>query len=284
VSEAEMRAYLEHFHDVYREVATTKLPEDLRSRLARFSQLSRGYLGYVSTQFGAGFEYIDEPGLKVIRGSSRIEDLVFDAPRALRGTGPMFKIGGSALFSLSDLTLDGGFPVRLVSERASVRLLRMRARAGYWVRNVEWVEMFGDRSSKFWSVEMATRRALEELLTSAVDVREMERRDLDLGTYLQRYRQHHVLLLGDFHGGRERLTGLGSEIDKMGYVPILADQIPDISEQSLRQKILGLLLACRFVIVEDSTAAGQLNELALLPALLCAPVLFPDDRGDHSRL
>ena len=280
VSESEIRAYLETFHNVYVDVATSKLPEDLRNRLARFSQLSRGCLGYVSTQFGAGYEYIDRPGVHITRGSSRIEDLLFEAPKALRSVGPMCKIL-NASWTLAYLTLEGAFPLRLVGDDSSVRLIRIRAKTGRWVHDIEWAEIFGCRSSQFWSAEMATRRALEELLVGTVDVREMERRSLDLGSFLSRYRQQHVLVLGNFRSGRDQLTTLRSHLDDLGYIPVLADEIPDIREQSLKQKILSLLIACRFIVVEDSTPAGQLFELSYADIAKVVTVVLRQS-GQHS--
>lgn len=114
----------------------------------------------------------------------------------------------------------------------------LRAAAGQWRRDIEWTELYGNRTAEFWSQVAATRRALEEVLTAVVDVREMERRNLDLCHFPTQFRQGHVLLLGDFRKGRDRLLALAHELELLGYLPILADDIPDIREHDLRQKIL----------------------------------------------
>lgn len=258
-----MTSYLETFHAIYRTTMEEKIPADLRVSLARSRWLSAGIVGYISTQFGAGFEYVTKSGIVIRKGSRRIEDLIFDAPSAVRQTGPMIGIGG-ANSGISLLTLKGAFPVRLTSKEASVKLVEMRAKAGRWERVVEWAELYGNRTSEFWSLENGVRRALEEVLVAVVDARQMERRQLDLGDFLSRFRERRVLLLGDFANERERLNSLSAEVEKLGYLPILADEIPDIREQDLRQKILMLSLACRFVIVEDSVPAGQLTEVPLV--------------------
>ncbi|MCA1709863.1 MAG: hypothetical protein LC808_43910, partial [Actinobacteria bacterium] len=175
----------------------------------------------------------------------------------------MFSISGSTT-SIGRLTLEGAFPVRLATQDGSVKLWEMRAKSGNWVRDVEWAELFGNRSADFWSVGMATRRALEEVLEAVVDTREMERRQLDLADFLDRFRQRRVLLLGDFGKGRDRLSKIGAALEQLGYLPVYADEIPDVREHDLRQKVLLLALACRFTVIEDSTPAGQLAEVPLV--------------------
>ena len=264
VSDAEMLTYLETFHETFRDAVESQVPADLRRHLARITQLSRGVVGYISTQFGAGYEYLGSGGQLVIKkGSRRVEDLLFDAPRSVRRSGPMIAIGGPKS-GIGELTLEGAFPVRLSTEESSVTLRGLRAKVGSWVRDVDYAELFGNRSSEFWSRETATRQALEEVLAAVVDAREMERRQLDLGDFLKRFRQRRVLLLGDFKDGRVRLERLAGELERLGYLPLFADDIPDLREQDLRQKIMLLALACRFVLIEDSTKAGQLTEVPLV--------------------
>jgi hypothetical protein len=275
-----MASYLEAFHETYRNTVRDRIPVDLRSSLARERWLSSGIVGYISTQFGAGFEYVTKSGIVIRKGSGRIEDLVFEAPAAVRRTGPMIGIGGADC-GVAAMTIDGAFPVRLTSGEASVKLVELRAKAGRWERTVEWAELYGNRTAEFWSIGNGVRRALEEVLVAVVDARQMERRQLDLGDFLTRFRERRVLLLGDFANGRERLNSLSLELEKLGYLPILADEIPDIREHDLRQKILMLSLACRFVIVEDSVPAGQLTEIPLVE-LSRSVVLVLRHTGFHS--
>ena len=234
------------------------------STLERYAQLSRGLRGYVSTQFGAGYEYIPDNTLEISRGSQRVENLLFRAPRAVSNGFTLLGVGSN--WTLRNVRLTNGFPLRLHNTQASVRLINVSAKTGQWVRDIQWAELYGCRTSEFWSVEMASRRALQELLAAAVDVREMERQSLDIADFLATYRQRHVLLLGDFGAGADRLTALETELRTLGYLPIRADRIPDIREYDLRQKIQLLMLSCRFVVIEDSTAAGQLSEIPLVEA------------------
>lgn len=259
-----LREYLEAFHRIYRNAVEDRVPSDLRESLARVPRLSDGITGYISTQFGAGFEYVRDGGLTIRTGSRRIEELFFDAPARVRKSTAMFIVGAGC--GISGATLEGGFPVRLNGEQASVKLADIRAKVGPWVREVEWAEMYGDRSATFWSVEMAAERAMGEILQAVVDAREMERRHLDLGAFLSRFRQRRILLLGDFRAGRDRLSAIAKVLEKLGYLPIFADEIPDVREHDLRQKISLLALSCRFVVIEDSTPAGQLTELPLVEA------------------
>lgn len=280
VTDDGMRDYLEAFHRTYRLAVEEKVPADLRSALARAERLSDGVIGYISTQFGAGFEYVSDAGVAIRKGSRRVEDLLFDAPASIRKSGPMMSIGGSNC-GIGRLTLEGAFPVRLTEENASVRLWEMRAKAGHWVRDVEWAELFGSRTDSFWSVEMATHRALEEILGAVVDAREMERRQLDLGEFLDRFRQRRVLLLGDFQTGRDRLAEVGTELEQLGYLPIFADDIPDVREHDLRQKVLLLALTCRFIVIEDSSPAGQLAEVPIVEMARAVAIVLRR-RGSHS--
>lgn len=259
-----MRSYLDAFHSTYAETARARLPADLRASLARYGQLEHGIVGYVSTNFGAGFEYVAGlDGLEVRRGSARVEDLVFDAPGWVRRSEPLIAIGGRDC-SIEGGTLEGTFPIRLTSTDASVRLRDLRAKAGSWTRDVEWAELFADRRAEAWSDEKAVQRSLDELLVATVDAREMERRRLDIGDFLQRFRQQHVLLLGDFVQGQERLDAIADALERRAYLPVRADSIPDLPDQDLRQKVTTLAMASRFVAVDDSSRGGQIAEIPLL--------------------
>ena len=263
VSNDGMRRYLDAFHRIYNAAVVEKVPSELRGSLARVTRFSDGIVGYVSTQFGAGFEYIDGSGVTIRSGSRRIEELLFDSPAVVRKSPPMIMVEARGC-AISGLTLEGAFPVRLNGQEASVKLSDMRAKVGTWVRDVAWAELYGNRSAEFWSAEMAAERALGEILQAVVDTREMERRHLDLSAFLQRFRQRRVLLLGDFGAGRDRLMAIAAAVERLGYLPLCADDIPDVREHDLRQKILLLALSCRFIVIEDSTPAGQLTELPLV--------------------
>jgi hypothetical protein len=279
LSEAGMLAYLQAFHDVFRRKAVERLPPDLRTSLARWPHLDDGITGYVSTRFGAGFEYTDdEPGIRIVRGSSRVEELLFEAPGRVRRLQQFFAFDGGDNH-VEGMTLEGLWPVRLTSSDASVRLVDLAAVALGWRREVRWAELYGNRDADAWSVAVAGERAMDELLVALVDEQQMGRRQEDLGDLLVRLRQGRVLVLGDFGDGRRRLDAVGDALERMGYVPVFADQIPDIPDQDLPQKVMKLSLLCRFVVVEDSRPAGQLTEIPLVADKATTVVLRERGRG-----
>lgn len=199
VSEERMREYLKGFHAEYRKAAEGQVPADLRRHLERYPHLSSGIIGYVSTQFGAGFEYDrSRPGeIAIVRGSARVEDLFWKAPASLRRRMTFILAGQTT--SVHGGGFNGGYPVRLASANSSVRLVDVSADAPGWSRYVSYAELLGDRSAENWSSEQAVRRALSEILQAVVDLRQLEDRNLSLDAFLNRFRQRKVLLLGDFN-------------------------------------------------------------------------------------
>lgn len=82
---------------------------------------------------------------------------------------------------------------------------------------------------------------------------------------IRRRKENAVLVLGSFkETGRERINRIRQYLVNRGYLPVLVDEYPDIEDQNLAQKVATIGLASRFVIVEDSEAAGQLYELGVV--------------------
>src|SRR5205814_3704879 len=104
-------------------------------------------IGYVSTRFGAGFEYVDAgvQNVEVRVSSARIEDFFTGAPNRIRKLTPMFSLGG-ANSGISSLTIDGAFPFRLTSVNSSIRLTDVQFKAFDWTRIVKFAELYGNRT------------------------------------------------------------------------------------------------------------------------------------------
>jgi hypothetical protein len=80
VTEARMEAYLRAFQDEYLSSVERYLPSRDRDRLVRYSLLPAAVTGYVSTQFGAGYEYgVGDDTISIRRSSKRIEELFVGA-------------------------------------------------------------------------------------------------------------------------------------------------------------------------------------------------------------
>lgn len=100
-----MQSYLEGFHRVYQETVDDKLPADLRAHVFRYNYISRGLIAYISTQYGAGYEYdATTTGISMVKGSARVEDLFFGAPSALRRSPPLITVAAEE-FGIEGLTI-----------------------------------------------------------------------------------------------------------------------------------------------------------------------------------
>ncbi|HEX9694199.1 MAG TPA: hypothetical protein VGA74_04245, partial [Actinomycetota bacterium] len=223
IRDEDLSRYLAVFHDIYRSTVESLIPRELQANLFRSQFLDTGVYGYISTQLGAGYEYVPgrSRGLSVNHGGARIEDLILDTPkfvRRLRATGIAM---GNGVFTLERVGFSDIYPFRLHGE-AFVRLVDVDMRAGRWHRHIAYAEIATDRSTEYWSETAAVVRTKDELLVALVDIRELERRQLqasDLSTYLTTFKQKHVLLCGDFKEGRERLDLIRAALDTEGYVP-----------------------------------------------------------------
>jgi hypothetical protein len=271
VSDEAFRTYLTVFHETYLETVGRFILDEFSYRLGRFSLLPAQITGYISTQKGVAFEYGERGPLTFeIRKSSRpVEELIF---ASMPGVGRARSVG-MAVTGGGSLTWTGGrvidcFPpvdVRGSGSRATIQDMTVRRRGYDWVQHVRWAEIYWDRDAAYWTRELAVARAKDDVLQALTDVEQMRRRSMDVSEYLATYRQRRVLLLGDFDSaGRFRLQILRAALEQRGYVGTLADEIGDIPDYDLRQKVSVLGGLSRFILADDSSKSGHLAELAWL--------------------
>lgn len=266
VTEDLMRKYLVVFHETYKETVKRFLTEENASRLSRYPFLrdDTSVVGYVSTNFGAGFEYLasGSAGITMCRSSARIEDMFTRAPTSLRKSPhAIFRIGASNATIMSS-TMEGTFPFRFTSEIASVRFIDVRFRARRWERTVAFAELYGNRTAEFWSEVNAVSRAKDEVLVAMLDLCTAKRQNMSIGEYLKTSEEKMLLLLGDYKDhGRKRLDLIKRELARLGYAPILLDEIPDDLNYNLSQKAVTVGSLARFVVFDDSSKSGHLVEL-----------------------
>ena len=271
VTEDTLRSYIGLFHSTLEETARQFLAEDYRAQLLHASLLPARIVGYVSTQFGAGIEYFpaERTEIEIFRGSARVEDLFVQAPQRARDIGPMFRVqeGGGQFLNASGvfhLTLKGGFPFRLSGAKSAFRFGEVAFKIGNWQRDVEYAEIFGDRTAAFWSSEQAIARAKDEVLAAIAQTKRAENRQLPLPEYITKFRERTVLLLGDYdEQGLDRLRRIASLLSEGGYDPILIRDLPDQPVQDIAQKVATIGFLSRFVFVDDSTKSGHLMEVQL---------------------
>lgn len=278
VTESQMEAFLKTFHNEYVTSVERYIPAEARQALFRYSLLSVPITGYVSTQLGAGYEYgVGDTGIAVRRGSRRIEELFVGGPPWLSRLGPMLAIGASNV-GIVGLTLSGGFPFRFTDEGADAYFSRVRFEANTWSRDVLYAHLFANRRAQFWSQAEAIRRAKDEVLAASFDLHQSAARNVDLGTYLQTFKQRTVLVLGDFNHGGDRLDAIKASLTRAGYQGVLLSEIPEEPSYDLRQKFQAVAPVCRFLVFEDSTPAGQIAEMILAEALRSITIVLREGK------
>jgi len=154
-----LRRFLDTFHRTYVETMETFIPTEEHHHLPRHQYLSWGVIGYLSTTFGAGYEYVPSPAGTVIRVSDwPIADLFCDAPPQVRSLPAMLHIEQPGI-RIVGIGLEGAFPLRVTNAEASVTLEGMRLTALGWDKSVFHAELYGDNSSSLWSESNAVAKA-----------------------------------------------------------------------------------------------------------------------------
>jgi hypothetical protein len=218
----------------------------------------------VSTQFGVGFEYSSaaETKIKTIRGSARMEDLFVQSPARLRELGLHLNISAPNC-ELGRFALSGWFPFRLSREEASAKFWEMRfeSEALKWTRYVEYAEIYGDRRASRWSLEAARSRAKDEVLAALFDRQRADEEKKKIEEYVPWSREKRVLILGAYDSaGENRLISIKACLEELGYEPVLVKEIRDFEHYDLTQKATVIAGLSRFIIFDDSSPSGHLNE------------------------
>ncbi|HYZ12348.1 MAG TPA: hypothetical protein VFA08_01930 [Actinomycetota bacterium] len=267
IRDSDLERYLRVFHDTYFETASDVLPKDLSDELLRSTLYeSAAIRACISTHArgGVGWEYTAEPGgeVSVTHGSAPIENLFFGYPPALaRHPFTFFRAAGP-------LTLGGGVwrNGRLfeLQPGAFVKFHDLILQTGRWERAVRYAEISTDRTQEFWSELNAVSRAKDELLIAVVDrMRIEESQPISLNEYLRRKKESQVLVCGDYNAGAERLDEITHLVAEAGYEPIRLDEVNEFPEYDLRQKFEAVAPLMRFIVIDDSSPAGQIAEVVL---------------------
>lgn len=265
VSEDALRLYLETFVSTVEETASSFLPPDVKNNIVHLSVLPARIIGYVSTQYGVAFEYVraETTTIEIKRGSSRVEDLLLQAPKRFRNTGPTFSVS-AANIRMFGLSLEGSFPFRLTNSEASLVLGNVQIKLGDWERRIDYAEIFGNRFLDNWSIEKAVGRAKDEVLAALVELNRSRERKVSLSDYIARYKEKTVLVLGDFEpAGKVRLRAIAEALSSLGYEPLLLDEIPDNPYQDLSQKVTAIGTIARFIMIDDTSRSGHLAEVPI---------------------
>ncbi len=266
IDEDDLRRYLTVFHETYKGTVEEFIPSHARQQLARYRFVRDHSVGYLSTNNGAGYEYLDGlPSLSIERSSARVEDMLFKAPAQVREGPTMFQLRASWNITFQGGTFEGAFPVRLEG-RSFVRLIDMRYRALGWERYVLYAELFTDRTVPFWSESNAVARAKDEVLVALFDLQEAQRRSLDLADYLKKFKSRLVLVLGDYSfDGLRRLETIQAVLEELGYNAVLLKEVdvPGEFGYDLQQKAVAVGSVARFVVIDDSAPSGHYVELVL---------------------
>lgn len=285
LTETILHEYIELFHRTLAETSNQFLAPSQQDLLTHTALLPAKIVGYVSTQFGAAIEYFpsNRTDIQILRGSARIEDLLFAAPPSVRKLMPMFLVqeGDPGFYNTGGIfggTFQGAFPFRLAGVHAGFRVGDAKFEAPGWNREVQFAEVFGNRSAEFWSRENAVSRAKDEVLAALSQTKRAYERKMNLTDYIAKFKERSVLLLGDYdEAGTQRLRRISAEIMALGYDPVVVSDVPDIAEQDLSQKVAMLGGLSRFVIVDDSTKSGHLTEVQICRTHSWITILLRDN-------
>jgi hypothetical protein len=261
IGAGDFRTYLEVFHETYLHGVERHIDPDMRGFLDRYPRLPCRIKGYVSTSFGVAFEYVGgNEQVAVERSSRRCEFMLLDPPAPVRKLQPLIVVGYPGC-GIARLSLEGSLPFLLTSTQASLKLEDVGFKAFGWSRAVGYAEVFGDRSDPLWTPEQAVRRANDEILAALADINDMKREHLEISRFLDREKRQTVLIAGDFgEKGMRRLNAIRKGVRECGYLPRLLSDVPDMPDYDLTDKFVALGQTARFVVFDDSSAAGHLRE------------------------
>ena len=260
-----LKEYIEVFYETLHESSQNFLPTEHHKNLRHLSLLPARIVGYVSTQYGVAIEYIpgDETFIKIVKGSSRVEDLLVQAPKILRSIGPLFRILAPNI-GVFGVILADGFPFRLFASEASLSIGNVTFKYKDWKRDVFYAELYSNRLRVNWNKEKAISRAKDEVLAALVEIKQAKSKNISISEYIAKFKEKTVLMLGDYDAeGEKRLKILSDTIKNFGYEPLLVKDIPDNPYQDIAQKVVAIGAIARFVVVDDSSKSGHLREIEI---------------------
>jgi hypothetical protein len=267
VSEEGLVRYVEAFLDEYKTAVEAMLDPEVHERLLRYSLLPSRIIVYVSSSSGVAIHYVaesQETSVEAWSGPRRAEDFLFSVPDGLRQQLKFSAIGveGRWRLTLDRMLFTNGIPLTINNEDAEIIIINTRSEIGSVTADIRYAELYGTTRASRWTEQQARIRALQEVKVALADILRSEQLSLPLTEIIQRRKEKSVLVLGSFkEAGRDRLERIRRFLVNHGYLPVLIDEYPDIPDQSLAQKVATVGLASRFVIAEDSEAAGQLYEI-----------------------
>ena len=275
----EFRTYLETFHRVFRGKLDAYVSEQYRGDLLRVQHLQNSKIvGYVSTTYGVGYEY--QPGIagtiEVSVGSRRVDEFFFRHPRGLIEDDRNIRIRLTGRdFKMVSCSVKGRIPLRLDGLEASATLENLEWTFRGEARRIAFAELFANRASDHWSVEKAVERAMDEVLQANVYASGMERLRMSVGDYLERFKKGHVLVLGDFsEQGTLQIETIKEQLRALGYYGFTLQDVPEVPEYDLRQKLTAVASVCRFIVIDDSSWAGQAAELPIIESLRVTTIVM----------
>lgn len=262
LNEVGFKQYLEIYRKTLEETANQFLPKDAILKLRAFAIQPARIIGYLSTNFGIGVEYVQDQNkdkIEIIRGSLRIEDLFLKTNKKVQKIKSTGIVTSGGIVNLDSCKFDNIYPFRLESENTRIRIANTSFQAFEWKRYVALGEIFGNRNKDFWSPQLAIARAKDEVLIALTDISQAKQYQISIDTFVNQHKAKTVLILGDY-SQEQRLRKIAAFLSK-SYNPLLAKDIPDNLQQDLRQKVVTIGAVSRFVIVEDSSPSGHIREL-----------------------
>lgn len=169
VTQQALQQYLGTFHDALK-TAAAELPPELREDIRPLALAPSRVTCYFSTELGVAFSYArsNRPSFKFVSGAARVEDLVFRPPESVQRLAPAFVMAaGVENVGVRGLEFRDIYPVRFVGSPSSIFLDRIliqtRNVKPKWRLEIEYVELYAERSADYWDHSRALTRARERV-------------------------------------------------------------------------------------------------------------------------
>lgn len=114
--------------------------------------------------------------------------------------------------------------------------------------------------------ELISRMPVHPLYVSTKEKRWYEHFPMErISSLVYLFKDKMVLVLGkDTGASLHRLRHIASRLKGLGYDPVLLKDFRDVPMQSSEEKLVTFAMLARFVVLEDSEPAGQIDELSIL--------------------